>query len=306
MAAIEVEARRPGDFQGDGRVGFEDFFMLAERLGRQSGDADFGEEFDLDDDASISLDDFFRFVDLFGTSYSAGRAVAAPGVSWIEPDVRLEIGPRAGEAVVEVRLRSLRELRGYGMSLEYDPQSVDFRGAELASDTRAGALAGVLADRPGALSVGGYGAPQASATDHAWARLRFQLHPGAGPASVRLVELTAVDRNGRFGALPLAAGSGQIRLTPISYALEQNAPNPFNPQTEIRFLLPRSGPVSLRVYDLLGQVVDVLADAERPAGYHRVVWDGRDANGRDVASGVYFYTMEADDFRQTRKLLLLR
>ena len=99
---------------------------------------------------------------------------------------------------------------------------------------------------------------------------------------------------------------------PLAYALEPNFPNPFNPETQIRFQLPSAGSVALRVYDVLGQEVRTLVEGQLPAGVHKVEWDGRDNRDREVASGVYFYALEARTekagapFRQVRKLMLLR
>lgn len=88
--------------------------------------------------------------------------------------------------------------------------------------------------------------------------------------------------------------------------LEQNVPNPFNPETTIRFSLPQSQPVDLAIYDLAGQTVATLARTDYPAGYHTLNWDGRDQQGRAVASGVYLYRLSTPTTTQTRKLLLLR
>jgi len=88
---------------------------------------------------------------------------------------------------------------------------------------------------------------------------------------------------------------------PLAYALEQNYPNPFNPQTTIRFALPEAGMVTVRVYDLLGRLVATLVEGDRPAGWHEVLWD---ASG--VASGVYVHRLEAGDFSQTHRMILLR
>ncbi|MCH7496519.1 MAG: T9SS type A sorting domain-containing protein, partial [Candidatus Marinimicrobia bacterium] len=88
---------------------------------------------------------------------------------------------------------------------------------------------------------------------------------------------------------------------PRSYRLAQNYPNPFNPVTTLRFDLPQAGQMTLVIYDLLGQEVrrwDILFQS---AGYHQVIWDAS-----SVASGVYLYRLEAGDFVQTRKMLLLR
>ncbi|MGD8395235.1 MAG: PQQ-binding-like beta-propeller repeat protein, partial [Candidatus Eiseniibacteriota bacterium] len=89
-----------------------------------------------------------------------------------------------------------------------------------------------------------------------------------------------------------------------------NAPNPFNPFTTIRFDLgPADGqrqPVSLRIYDVGGRLVRVLVNARRESGHHTVVWDGRNDQGREVASAVYFYRLEAGDQTFSRKLVLAR
>ncbi|MFC1683083.1 C1 family peptidase [Candidatus Zixiibacteriota bacterium] len=93
---------------------------------------------------------------------------------------------------------------------------------------------------------------------------------------------------------------------PGEYALQQNYPNPFNPETTIRYALAQDGPVRLSIYNVLGQEIVSLVDGHRPAGRHTVVWDGVDAGGRDVSSGLYFYRLQAGDFESTRKMVLLR
>ena len=83
-------------------------------------------------------------------------------------------------------------------------------------------------------------------------------------------------------------------------------PNPFNPKTTLRFTNPTAGHVSLRLFDCSGRLVTSLVDEPLPAGSHETVWDGRDAGGRPVASGVYFARLEAEGFRTSGKLVLLK
>ena len=90
------------------------------------------------------------------------------------------------------------------------------------------------------------------------------------------------------------------------FALGANQPNPFNPETTLRYALPEAQPVRLTVYDMLGQQVRVLVEGEQPPGWHQVVWNGRDQVGRPVASGIYLYRLETPQFSQTRKMILLR
>ena len=93
---------------------------------------------------------------------------------------------------------------------------------------------------------------------------------------------------------------------PSAPSLSQNYPNPFNPTTTIAFSIAARGHVELNVYDVGGRLVRTLANEVRPAGAHRVTWDGRDANGEPVASGVYFCRLNAGVFSQTKKMVMLK
>lgn len=93
---------------------------------------------------------------------------------------------------------------------------------------------------------------------------------------------------------------------PGNYVLEQNFPNPFNPDTRIDFELPRSTTVWLKVFDINGKLVKILLNGSLSAGKHRVGWDGSNQYGVKVAGGVYFYQLKASNFRLTRKMLLMK
>jgi hypothetical protein len=82
-------------------------------------------------------------------------------------------------------------------------------------------------------------------------------------------------------------------VIPARFSLEQNQPNPFRGNTEIRFALPRAGQVELGLYNVAGQRVSTLASGSYPAGYHSVRWSGRDGQGQPLSNGVYFYRLEA-------------
>jgi hypothetical protein len=88
---------------------------------------------------------------------------------------------------------------------------------------------------------------------------------------------------------------------PFTFCLEQNYPNPFNPSTTIKFELPQTSHVKLSVSDLLGREVIVLLNEKRNAGIHEVKLEGS-----NLASGVYFYRLQARDFIQTKKLVILK
>ena len=93
---------------------------------------------------------------------------------------------------------------------------------------------------------------------------------------------------------------------PTAFALRSNYPNPFNPVTNIKFDLPRSSHVQLNIYDVAGRLVRTLVDEVRPAASHEVMWDGTDRGGRRVSSGTYYYVLQADDFKATNKMMLVK
>ncbi|MGA9115669.1 MAG: FlgD immunoglobulin-like domain containing protein, partial [Bacteroidota bacterium] len=92
---------------------------------------------------------------------------------------------------------------------------------------------------------------------------------------------------------PVSVGGGEVAEIPSEYFLSRNYPNPFNPRTMIRFGLPAAADVMLRVYDILGREVAVLAEGFRDAGSYSVEWNGRTGEGVEAGSGVYFVRLEA-------------
>ena len=94
---------------------------------------------------------------------------------------------------------------------------------------------------------------------------------------------------------------------PKAYGLAQNFPNPFNPSTRIQFALPKKGHVRLKIYNVAGQLVRTLQDGVMDAGHHELTWDGSNNLGANVASGVYFYKINAgDNYENMKKMVLLR
>ena len=102
------------------------------------------------------------------------------------------------------------------------------------------------------------------------------------------------------------AARGNDGPLPIEYALYDNYPNPFNSATTIHFSVAEAGNVKLTIYNILGQQVRLLTNETRPAGRYSIRWDGRNAQGGPIASGVYFYRLEANDYIEVKKMLLLR
>jgi hypothetical protein len=94
---------------------------------------------------------------------------------------------------------------------------------------------------------------------------------------------------------------GKLETTPKQFTLSQNYPNPFNPQTKISYSVPKESYITLKVYDLLGKEVAIVAQGTKEAGEYSVVW-----NADNVPSGVYFFRLQAGTFVQTNKMVLMK
>jgi hypothetical protein len=111
-------------------------------------------------------------------------------------------------------------------------------------------------------------------------------------------------------SLPVGGQAWIEGVSPLSFivpfTLNPNAPNPFNPATQITYQLLEPGEASLTVYNVLGQRIRTLIQAYQEAGLHRAIWDGRDDAGRAMSSGIYFYRLHSNGWTQTKQMLLLK
>ena len=101
-------------------------------------------------------------------------------------------------------------------------------------------------------------------------------------------------------------GIAESSVTPTGYRLAQNTPNPFTRITTISYQLPKASEVSLKIYDATGRVVRTLVDESKQAGYYDVYWNGRDDDGAELTSGLYFARLDAGTYTDIRKVILLR
>ena len=94
--------------------------------------------------------------------------------------------------------------------------------------------------------------------------------------------------------------------TPVQFRLNQNYPNPFNPTTTLAYDLPKDELVNITIYDMMGRMVSNLVSSQQNAGYKSIQWDATNNAGQPVSAGVYLYSIEAGEFRQTKKMVLLK
>ena len=137
-------------------------------------------------------------------------------------------------------------------------------------------------------------------------QLELRVVKSGGNGQVGVAELWLREANYNPNQPPAMEQSPDA--LPKQFALQQNYPNPFNPSTVIEFSVPEghTGPVSLRIFNLLGQMVRDVAAGNLQPGLHREIWNGTDDAGHRLASGLYFYQLKAGSYVATRKLMLMK
>ncbi|MDA0746491.1 MAG: Ig-like domain-containing protein [bacterium] len=304
------------DFDGDGQVGFRDFVQFAQQYGSVAGDGKYDAKFDLDSSGDIGFRDFVQFAQAYGKPVSSKAALKSVGSlsSPLNGHASLVLTTRpsvhSGEVSVVVGLAEAGQVAGYDLRVSYDASALEWVGAEglagsvfvagddnhtVAVQRLEGKGEVLLADML-RMAVKGEGD---------LVRLRFRLLDETVTGRVEVSQALVTDGLGRVEAL-LGVHAADVRAVPGAFALNQNYPNPFNPETVVPFALPEARNVSMVIYNVLGQQVRVLARGHREAGYHRISWDGRDAQGRTLSSGIYFVRMAAKDFVDVRKMLLIK
>jgi len=216
-----------------------------------------------------------------------------------------EGAPAKNGDVIEVRLgaREIASVNAVHVDLEYDPAGlsfVEFVPGDLFSDP---------------VQFGPFDRTDRHVVDVTTATLDGAVSGEEGTFGLFRFRVLDEERSGvRVVGFQTADGSWDVD-TQVSYAnavgaagapsrtrLVGNSPNPFNPATEIRFDLAERGSVRLEVYNVSGRLVRTLAKGEWNAGSHAVVWDGRDDDGAEVSSGVYFYRLQAAGYGASERM----
>ena len=302
-----------GLFGSDDKVGFDDFFILADQFGMTVEDEDFEPAFDLSPNNKIDLNDFFTFADFFGrTVEGAGKALPI-SMAGLNSDARfyLDAGtelPRVGEEMaILVSLEDFVELKGYGFSVSYDPQVLTYVGTRVENSILgAGEFAEgqLVSHKDGLVSLVTYG--DVATEGDLGLSLLFRSLQEIEDSYIDIVN--AEVRDGNYGLNTLATPvSVRIQTRPEVYALRNNFPNPFNPETTLKYDLPEAGDVKLEVYNMLGQVVRTLVNEHQTAGRYAVQWDATNGHGQSMSSGIYFYRVQVEgEFTDVKKMLLLK
>jgi hypothetical protein len=301
-----------GDFDGSGKVDFADLFLFTANFGKSAASDGWDARYDLSGNGVVGFADWLMFLDTFGNAAAASKPVFVnnglnPGGDFVllgsnHPGIDSEHLGVTLEAV------NMTQMRGYGVYVTYDTNTLEFTRAIRAADglisSKDAAALTVQELEPGRLLIAdatvGNVAAQGSGPV---ADIIFRRIGAADQSAVQIDLAQIADLN--FGLNMPGAPAQEVASAP-NYALTQNFPNPFNPSTTIRYSLAAPGEVKVVVFNSIGQEIRTLVNSYRLAGDYSAQWDARDSEGREVASGVYVYRMEVNGFTQTQRMVLTR
>ena len=307
---------------GDMEVNFEDFVAFAASFNSQKGDANYNPQADVNDDGTVDFSDYVTAAASFGRTavVPAGSKLAItpqrPGVN-ADTEMTLDL---AGEKVlvgeeisVTVSMANAKQLNGFGLELTYDADKFEFvsavpAGADLLKSQ--GDETPLFKSWPeeGRISVVNAIIDAGSVSgEGALVTFTFKvLREFEDNARFEIAQGVVFDADQLQNPV-VSLGALDVQSTPTEFALHQNFPNPFNPQTNIPYDLAESGDVALRIYNLLGQEVRTLVRERQQAGRYTVQWSGMDDRGVSVSSGIYFYQVSvAGKFQDAKRLMLLK
>ena len=221
-------------------------------------------------------------------------------------------GAESGVLKLHASVAQTSDLKGYGISLQFDPVKYEFVNATeldgnlLKSGSGKETLFLSSNRTPGQVDIGAVKIDGLGASGNGkLVELVFRTSGTPVSSDFQISESVLVGLDGAVDVLHHAE-IGNLNPLPDRFSLDQNMPNPFNPSTVIGYQLPESGMVRLAIFNLLGQQVRVLVNEPRNAGAFSATWDGADALGRRVASGIYLYRIQAGGFSATKRMLLLK
>ncbi len=305
-------SRDVGDFVGNRAIELDDFQIFAAFFGN---DEEVEPAFDLNNDGKVGILDLSRFAKLFAQDNPGGGAVAAKGIlgNQISDLINFDsvYDSKTEQMEFTISMSDVEALGGYGFDVVYDSKTFELveivngkfleenGGSQFSFDYKADGvvtIANVLKELNENTAVSGDGIA---------ATLKFKW---LGVGENNSIQITGIQILDAFGAMSYLENLDIVNLIPVPlvFELKNNYPNPFNPTTTIEYALPSTELVKIDIVNVLGQVVTTLVNEEVDAGFHQVIWNGRNTLGAPVASGIYIYRIKAGTFTSVKRLTLLK
>jgi hypothetical protein len=304
------------------KVDFNDFVVFAQAFGKKTGDSGFNFQADTNDDGVINFNDFVNFAQSFGKTAvppTATKPVIIETPPGVNGNAELSLSLTSDRVIVgqtvsvDVSLANLEALQAFGFVLNYDADKFEFVEAAPAENdllktsggetpiffkqTESGqvTIANAVVDGE---AVSGQGSV---------VTLTFKvLREFEDQARFEVADGIVFDSE-QFANAVVVLGALSVESTPTEFALLQNFPNPFNPETTIKYNLAEATDVHLRIFNIVGQVVRTLVAERQSAGRYQVRWSGTDDRGASASSGIYFYELSAGGkFQDVKRLMLLK
>ena len=312
--------------QGNNQVAVEDITLLGGSYGVDSSNQFYLDFLDIGPTETDWItgrpqpDNQIEFEDLILYSINYGAGSSGPAPADIEPDYSMpatnevalqsEAIPQAGQTFgINLTMRANGDLQAVSIPVEWDDQVIEFvqmqPGDFMNQQTRQGI---VLQSAPGVVDAAVLGVGQTGIVGQGTlAILTFRVI-GAGDPGLALGNMLGRDKQNQNVAVTelVVTGVDDLTPTPQMTTLHQNAPNPFNPMTEVSFEIAKAGRVRVRIYSVDGALVMTLLDEDLSPGRYDRIWNGKDRNGRQVASGTYLLRLETGGTVQSKRMMLLK
>jgi hypothetical protein len=195
-------------------------------------------------------------------------------------------------SVIPIDIESPYDMSGLQAAVDYDPT----RGSLGTPFTTVGTVQSYAAD--GILRFAVYGESGQSIDSKVYIPILW------GNPIIRLSDVILVDGYGR--RITSTLSGNKVSSLPTSFGLVDASPNPFNPSTTIAYEVPEPTSVRITVYNMLGQEIVRLVDGQHTPGRYSITWDGRNASGVSVASGIYMYRMESGEYSESKRMVLVK
>ncbi len=313
------------DVNCDNQVNVFDVLLVATAWGTSDGDPDYQAEYDLNEDGSIDIEDLTMVAEYWGEE-APFELMATPSLASLDTrSVILQANSpyiKVGDtACFDVITEGDSPIRAFELRLSYDAAILEFKEAEL------GQVFLLREDKNSMITLGPKLDKSKGEILYGGIRLGYDSHTHASGTIAHLAFMPRQVSELQLDISYLKLVDAQWRLLPITIkkqipqmimpqapktsALLQNYPNPFNPETCIPYQLSKNADVTIRIYNIKGQLIRQISLGHKQAGSYldkrgAAYWDGKNNAGEKIASGMYFYQLQSEDFRAMRRMMIVK